>query len=200
MIKHLKDSIFKADIYESKLSHEVVNIPGMCFEKARHLLNNIVNIPGARYLEVGVFRGATFIAALYKNDYDKAIAIDNWSENGDYSNDFIDRCGKYIGEYDLIIDNCFNVELNEDINIYFYDGLHTEEAHSKALSHFYNSLSDKIIFIVDDYNWDQVRNGNMRAVKDWDVMYETILGPTDDHRKNTSWGAGIYASVLKKKK
>ena len=198
MIEHVKNSILKAEALESKLTHGILALDGMCFSMTRHLLNNIVNIPGARYLEVGVHKGATFIAALYKNDYDKAIGIDNWSECGDYGDEFINICNHYIGEYDFIQEDCFDVELDSEINIYFYDGSHTEESHTTALSHFYKSLADEIIFIVDDYNWNQVRKGTMRAVKDWNVLYGEWLGQSGSHHENTTYGAGNYIAILKK--
>ena len=207
MIEHVKNSIKKADLLESKLDPETLALNGQCNGRVRHLLNNIVDMPGARYLEVGVYKGATFIAALYKNNYDEATAIDSWSEPGDRRSDsdiilskeeFINTCNHYIGHYDLIWDDCFNVELTNEVNIYFYDGNHLEESHAKALSHFYKSLANEIIFIVDDYNWNQVRMGTQRAVRDWTVLYESRLGPAGSHGAKTDWGRGIYIAVLRK--
>jgi len=195
MVEHIKNSIRRADLLKSKLIPEIIELEGMCQGKLRHLLNNIVDIPGARYLEVGVYRGATFISALYKNDYDKAIAIDNWSEFGDYREDFTEKCNKYIGEYELINDDCFNVKLRDKINIYFYDGHHSTKAQSRALAHFYDSLEKEIIFIVDDYNWPPVRTGTDQAVKDWKILYETNLG---DLHTTSDYSHGVYISVLKK--
>ena len=199
MIEHLKNSILLADKFKSKLTPEILGLDGMCLVKMRHLLNNVVNMPGAKYLEVGVYKGATFVAALYKNKYDRAIAIDNWSENGDYRKEFLLKCDRHIGKYNLIFDDCFNVKIDGKINIYFYDGNHTKESHAKALSHFYDSLDDEIIFLVDDYNWAQVRCGTNMAVMDWDILYDVWLGHCSYHHDPTPWGAGIYAAVLKKR-
>lgn len=198
LIEHLKNSISRADKFESKLTSEVLSLGGMCLAKTRHLLNNVVNTPGSRYLEVGVFRGATFIAALYKNNYDKAIAIDNWSECGDHGREMAEKCSRYIGEYELISGDCFNVKFDGKINIYFYDGNHTKESHAKALVCFCESLADEIIFLVDDYNWKQVYDGTRIAVRDWDILYEARLGSAPSHTVNTDWGAGLYAAVLRK--
>ena len=198
MIDHIKDSISRAEMFDSKLTREILSLEGMCKGRVLHLLNNIVDTPNARYLEVGVYRGATFIAALYRNNYKRAIAIDNWSEPESSRDVFMRACKRHIGEYSLIDNHCFNVKLEEEINIYFYDGRHTEGDHVKALSHFRDSFSNEIIFIVDDYNWKQVAVGTRKAVSEWEVLYDRRLGEAESHETDTEWGAGLYIALLRK--
>ena len=198
MMEHVKNSIKRADLLKSKLTAEIMELDGMCQGRVRHLLNNVVNMPGARYLEIGIFKGATFVSALYNNNYDTAIAIDNWSEVGDFSEEFKKKCDTYIGKYKLFNADCFNVKLEDEINIYFYDGNHLKESQARALSHFYDSLANEIIYIVDDYNWAQVRIGTQQAIKDWTVLYEACLGGASNHWSGKDWGAGIYIAVLRK--
>ena len=47
----------------------------MASGKVRHLLNNLA---ARRYLEVGVWKGATFVAACYGRRLESATAIDNF--------------------------------------------------------------------------------------------------------------------------
>jgi len=79
-IERVEHAIFRADIEKkTKLPMEVFGISGMSGVKNRIFLNELVK-PDTRYLEIGVWRGSTFISALYDNTYDVAFAIDNFSE------------------------------------------------------------------------------------------------------------------------
>ncbi len=64
----------------SKLDRAAFRARGFTSPKVRHLLNNLGSLEGLDYLEVGVHRGATFVATNYKNALASATAIDNWSE------------------------------------------------------------------------------------------------------------------------
>ena len=46
-----------------------------------------------------------------------------------------------------------------NINIYLYDGPHHFEDHFDGIKLVQPALEKKFILIVDDWNWDQVRNG-----------------------------------------
>jgi hypothetical protein len=48
--------------------------------------------------------------------------------------------------------------------VYFYDGGHTEEQQSKALTHYIHCMAPQFIYIVDDWNWEQVRRGSTSAM------------------------------------
>jgi hypothetical protein len=56
------------------------------------LLNNLGEMSEAHYLEVGVHKGATFVATNFKNNLLSSIAVDNWSEfaqDGETKKEFI---------------------------------------------------------------------------------------------------------------
>ena len=56
------------------------NVQGLTSARVRHFLNNLCSQEGAVYLEVGVFAGATFCAAVQNNDMVAAYANDDWSQ------------------------------------------------------------------------------------------------------------------------
>ena len=56
------------------------NVQGLTSARVRHFLNNLCSQEGAVYLEVGVYAGATFCAAVQNNDMVAAYANDNWSQ------------------------------------------------------------------------------------------------------------------------
>ena len=62
----------------SRAKHSL-DIAGLTSAKVKHFLNNLCNADDVRYLEVGVFQGATFSAAIEGNSI-TAHALDNWQD------------------------------------------------------------------------------------------------------------------------
>ena len=63
-------------------------VDGFCGRKHRLFLNNLVAaVEQPRYLEIGIFRGATFCAAISNNKV-RATGVDNWTEFGGKANEF----------------------------------------------------------------------------------------------------------------
>ena len=90
------------------------------------------------------------------NNNVKILCIDNFSEFGDVKNEFLNNLNKFKGNNEVIFieSNCFELDISKlsKINIYMYDGNHTELSHYNALSYYYNCLDDIFIYIVDDWN------------------------------------------------
>ena len=75
-----------------------------------------------------------------------------------------------------------------------YDGNHSEDSHYRALNHYYECLDDIFIFLVDDWNWDFVRNQTRKSIED--ILYEKEI--KYDRVSGETWWNGIYAAILKK--
>jgi hypothetical protein len=197
---HVEASIELADQMTSKLDRAAFQARGFTSPKVRHLLNNLGSLEGLDYLEVGVHRGATFVAANYRNTLASATAVDNWSEfadDGTVKGEFLQHCDRLLapGSYRVLEQDCFTVtreQLRTPINFYLYDGEHSFEAQRKALTHFYALLDDAFIFLVDDYGWDAARGGTEDAIGELGLerVYEREL--------TEGWWNGLYVSVLKK--
>ena len=175
--------------------------------KVRHLLNNLCTLPNARYLEIGVYRGSTFISALYENTNNllDAIAIDNWSEYGSQKSIFYDACIKYLDkksfrfyELDSFAVNTHDV-FSHQINIYFYDGNHSFDAQRKAFTYYNEIFSDVFIALVDDWNVSWVRGGTKKAFEElgYTVLFEQEL-PARFNEDRENWWNGLYVAVIKK--
>jgi hypothetical protein len=99
---------------------------------------------------------------------------------------------------------CYNIDVStlSKFNIYMYDGNHTNESHYKALLHFYNCLDDVFIFIVDDWNWENVQNETIRSIENLNlkILYEkSIILPFDNSVvPEPTWWNGIYVAILQK--
>ena len=99
LIEHVETSIERGDRLQSKLERAAFTARGFTSPKVRHLLNNLGGLEGLDYLEVGVHRGATFVATNYKNRLASATAVDNWSEfaeDGQVKGEFLEHCAKLL--------------------------------------------------------------------------------------------------------
>jgi len=189
---------------QNPLSEEVLSLKGMSGKRFRcfinHLLRELKN--NISYLEVGVYTGSTSIAALYNNNIKDYILIDNWSQFGKVKDEFLSNFTSILKQQpNIISQDCFSVSLlQKNINVYFYDGDHSELSHYNALRHFYANLAQTFIFIVDDWSYNDVQNGTMRAISDlklkvdyfWEHKYNSLCENKEE------WWNGVGVFVMSK--
>jgi len=207
--KALIDTAFSnAEQNISKITSEIIELDGFSGTKTRHFYNNLL-VDGARYLEIGTWKGSSVCSAMYGNKA-TVVCIDNWSEFGGPKGEFLVNFEKFKGENDatFIENDCYKVDVSllPKFNIYMYDGNHTDESHYKALLHYYNCLDDVFIFIVDDWNWEDVRNGTLASIQTLNlkVLYEKEIRLTLDNshtpqpEAKDTWWNGMYVAILQK--
>ena len=193
----------------SKITDDIISMDGMSGKKTRHFYNNLLNTEDARYLEIGIWKGSSVCSAMCGNKA-KIVCIDNWSEFGGPKSEFLNNFYKFKGDNDatFIENDCFKVDVSTlpKFNIYMYDGNHSNESHYKALLHYYNCLDDLFIFIVDDWNWIDVRDGTMNSIRKlkFKILYEKEIRLTFDNSHtqqplaSETWHNGIYVAILQK--
>jgi hypothetical protein len=193
----------------SKITDDIINMEGMSGTKTRHFYNNLLSIEDARYLEIGTWKGSSVCSAMCNNKA-TVICIDNWSEFGGPKSEFLINFYKFKGDNDaaFIQKDCYNVDVSvlPKFNIYMYDANHTNENHYKALLHYYDCLDDIFIFIVDDWNWKDVRDGTINSIKKLNlkILYtqEIRLTWNNSHTRqpeaSQTWHNGIYVTILQK--
>ena len=204
-INRVEAAIEKATIdTETKLRSEIFQISGMSSRENRILLNELVKETD-KYLEIGVHRGSTFVSAMYENGA-KGVAIDNFSQFGD-ANDVRKWFEQYTTEnnvtnFDFINTDCFNLsdeqkELVKGANVYFYDGDHRHEDQERALTYYFDLLTDPFIFIVDDYNHGPAVTGTKSGLEltGAKVHKEWILNGSTTGK---NWHNGLYLAVVGK--
>jgi hypothetical protein len=177
LIKHIDDSIEWGRLEVSKLNQDILDIHGISSNKVKCFLNNICNLDGATYLEVGVFRGSTFCSAIYGNDI-SSIGIDNFmSPNltpkgvsqkiGNYykhnidilpQEEFLLNVKKYgdvkkISVYKTDYQT-FDFKTLPNVDIIFYDGETKYHDQYVALTNLLPIFSKETILIMDDWNWN----------------------------------------------
>jgi len=206
LIHHLKQSLANAEQGVSALSQEVLSLEGMSSPKVRHLLNNLCSLPEVNYLEVGVWKGSTWIASLYNNSstVSSAVAIDNWSQFGAPRHQFIKSCNFFLKEmnYQFVDQDAFKINLNlflNPINLYFYDGDHSILSQEKAFTYFNPIFDNSFIAIVDDWNEPETQIGTYAAFDklNYELLFEVIL-PARWNGDIDHWWNGVYAAVIRK--
>lgn len=207
--KHVEESFRGAENNCSKITQEIKEMEGMSGIMTRHFYNNLLNIEDARYLEIGTWKGSSVCAAMCENNA-KVVCIDNWSEFGGPKEEFLLNFNKFKGDNDacFVEGDCYQLDLSNfpKFNMYMYDGNHTVESHFKSLHYYYDFLDDVFIYIVDDWNGKEVREGTEKAIKDLDftILYERNIRLTWDNSHTdyplatSTWWNGIYVAILKK--
>jgi hypothetical protein len=208
--QHIENAFKNAGKGVSKVTGEILTMEGMSGKKTRHFYNNLMNKDDARYLEIGTWKGSSVCSAMCGNKA-TVVCIDNWSEFGGPKSEFLTNFNKYKGNNNanFIEQDCFTVDTSHlpKFNIYMYDGNHAEDSHYKALIHYYNCLDTTFIFIVDDWNWKEVRDGTLNSFKQLNltVLYSREIKTTNDNScvsrgspEQQEWHNGIYVAILQK--
>lgn len=207
LIAHVKHSIENAKQGLSKLNPKILKIKGMSSCKVRHFLNNLCQLPGSRYMEIGVWKGSTWISALYGNSQSvvEAIAIENWSEFGGPKDTFLHNCRRFLPDvaYNYVCADSFTLNkeplFSSPINIYFYDGEHTELSQELALTYYTEILDDLFILVVDDWNFEKVQKGTFNALSklQYKVLFSEAL-PSSHINDKKNWWNGLFVAVIRK--
>lgn len=196
-------------------SRGIYAIDGMSGARYRHFINGLIRgLGSASYLEVGSWMGSTLCAAIHGNTV-RALAVDNWSQFGGPKEIFLANVERFRtpGATVAFLEADFRAVSFRDLasrippfDVYLFDGPHEEIDQYDGLALALPALSDKFIFICDDWNWRQVRAGTMRALADHDleILYaaEIRTSMDDSHGeprfKESDWHNGYFISVLRK--
>jgi len=189
---------------DTKLPKSVFQLEGMSSREGRIFQNEILQ-DGDKYLEIGVYKGSTFVSSLYGKNI-TAVSIDNFSQfdETDVNKKWFDQnCEDHnIKNFTFLNKDCFNItneykDLIKCTNVYFYDGEHRHEDQEMALTYYADLMTDPFIFIVDDWNHDPSQTGtraglektNLKVHKEWELT-------TANTKKG--WHNGLYVAVLGK--
>jgi hypothetical protein len=211
----VKKSMQRAMINQSKLSgtlgNFVMDIEGMSGSGFRHFLNNLCAEKEWNYLEIGNWKGSTACSCLAHNSVN-AVFVDNWSQfkgPKDVFAENLQRCkeGNQVQTFDQ---SCWEMasELEQmpKFNLYLFDGPHTKADHYNAIAVFARFLEDVSIILVDDWNYPNVREATLRAIKDEKlvVMYKLELIAVESYWtdygfwRKTNWHNGLGVFVVSK--
>lgn len=207
LINHVDQSYTNSTLGISKLTNDILEIKGMSGKKTRHLYNNICNLDGANYLEIGTYLGSSFISSIYQNNI-KSLAVDNWSEFDGSKDRFIHNVKHFCPNQDFgfiekdsfLLDETDVNKFYQTVDIYLYDGCHKYESHKKAITHFYKFLSKYSIIIIDDWrndnNWERVQRGTYDGITETGLIVHKkieVITKQEDTGPRDYWnGFGLF--------
>jgi hypothetical protein len=189
----------------------VEDVPGLTSSRVQALLNGCVAElpPEESYLEIGCWHGASLIAALLGNVRASAVACDNFSQftQGDPRTRIREHLARYAGRIpDLTFydGDCFDLPrqslIPKPVGVYFYDGDHSEASHAKALTEFTSFLAREAVVLVDDWNFDEVRQGTWRgidAIRPRQIWFRELPSRGNGDVDNFWNGIGAFHLVLR---
>lgn len=218
IILKLEKSIYDAENNISNINDDIINIPSMSGFKIKHLLNNIGSIYNYDYLEVGTWKGGTLSSVLYNNNLNNCYCIDNFSELTDIWNngnsikdELLKNIQLYKGDNSVIFfeDDFFLFDFSKlkKINLFLYDGNHDYESHFSNLNLMFDSLDDYFIYLVDDIQFEKVKNGLMNSLsslienKKIEILYQKFIDENSLPSNNiNNWWNGYSINYIKKLK
>ena len=172
-VDHTQKSIDVGLSLKSKADSESLDMYGMSTPTFRGFLNELCSKENSNYLEIGTWTGGTCCSAISNNLTLKAFLIDNFSylqDEHNVRNKLINNIRRVSGHTDqavtFIEGDCFALNkdlITEPIDFYFFDALHTKENQRRALTDYLHKLADVFVFVVDDYNEKDVREGTEEA-------------------------------------
>ena len=212
------DSIDNASLHTTSFVESGYDVEGLSSNKIRHLLNNLCSYEDVKYLEIGVYNGSTFCAAIQNNDL-IAYACDTWEDKNikpfrdkiEWNNvegsleTFISNVEKYgtnDSEINILQGDCRSIQqknIHHKINLIFYDGNHDYDVQKESLTNLLNYVDDKFILVIDDCNFDGVVDSVDQFIntnKLTTIFKRLIL--TTELEDEQSWWNGIYLLVLEK--
>lgn len=128
------------------------------------LLNLAASCLGEReaYVEVGVFHGASLVAAMLGNEDRRFVGIDSF-EFRDATLDGVERNLAAFGlpRPELLVGDVFELVPSGALGdtragVWYYDASHTYEAQLEGLRVAERLLAPGALLIVDDTDWEQV--------------------------------------------
>ena len=215
LINHVETSVEKANKNISKLTTDILSLDGMSGNKTRHLYNNICSLNNANYLEIGTWKGSSFISSLYENNINP-IVIDNWTEFNGPKDEFISNVNRLCPDkgFNFIEKDCFKVTDDEikstydSIDIYLYDGAHDYESQRKAITYYKHLFSKYVIIIIDDFRsdtpaWANVKRGTQDGIEESGLIVhynKEIITYQEHNGRSEYWnGFGLFVCEVNNK-
>ena len=187
---------------DRKLAPIAEEVENLARENNLALLNLAARCLGAgeAYVEVGVFRGASLIAAMLGNEGKRFVGIDSF----EFRDTSLEKVEANLARYglelpEIVVGDAFELVpagALEDvvIGVWYYDASHSYEAQLEGLRIAEPHLAPGALVIVDDTDWDDVD----RAMDDY-VASQTrarrILTIDGKSRGAPQWWEGMQVLV-----
>jgi Methyltransferase domain len=193
----------------SGIDPDVLAVEGMSGRKYRLFINNLIRLmTDPSYLEVGSWMGSTLCSAMSRNKL-RATAIDNWSEFGGPKDEFMNNVARFISDNVTLslIESDFRLVNYSEIgrhNVFLFDGPHSAKDQYDGIAVALPALHRQFVLIVDDWNWQHVREGTLLALSKLGLSVQFALeirsSMDNSHpklaRQTSDWHNGYFIGVI----
>lgn len=211
LVTKVKSAFATVGVAPNRVDPELLRLHGMSGRLYRLFINNLISeIKDPHYLEIGSWAGSTLCSVLNNNAV-RATAIDNWSEFGGPKATFEANVTRFKSSksYLNFIESDFRAvdyKVLGPFDIYLFDGPHEYQDQYDGLALVQAALAETFVFIVDDWNFSDVRLGTKKAIVDlnFEVLYSIEIRSSLDGshpaiaHENSDWHNGYFISVLRK--
>ena len=179
---------------------ELCRIPRLStFAVAAFLQRAVAAMPRDQaFVNVGVWHGFTFLAAVAGNADRRCVGIDDFSQFGGPRDAFSERFERHRGPlhefHDTDFRDYFARAPRRPIGVYLYDGDHSYKNQLGGLRAAEPSLADGCLVVVDDTNWDEPRQATLDFIAASREAYELVADlRTSGEGHPTLWNGMIVA-------
>ena len=156
--------------------------------------------PDEAYVEIGVYHGASLIAAMLGNEERRFVAIDSFAFRGSSLEEVegnLDRLG--LPRPELLVGDAFHLVPNgaldgTPVGLWYYDAAHDYDSQVQGLRIAEPLLVPGALVIVDDTDWTDVE----RALDDYlaeQPRARRLLTIDGTHRGPPQWWEGMQVLV-----
>ena len=223
----IHDCLKAADNGQSKVGERELEIHSTSSRRLKSLVNNICSKPNTRYLEIGVYKGGSFISAAIDNKGFEGVGVDNfryddrepkkWAPVGRFWDNMKSHLEANMLRYsgrDTKVDTKklkiiekdwkdvnWNAEKRFDVCFFDLNPV-TAEDYELFFTTVYLALADDATIIFSNYSNERHANALDNAIANVDTF--TILGK--EHRisgglsDDTHYGSGVLVLTIQKNK
>jgi predicted O-methyltransferase YrrM len=156
--------------------------------------------PGEAYVEVGVFHGASLIAAMLGNEDKLFVGIDSF----EFRDTSLEKIQANVAQHGLDVPRILEGDVFElvprgalgdtRIGVWYYDAAHSFEAHVESLRIAEPNLVPGALVIVDDTDWEEVERA-LDAYLAEQPRARRILTIDGESRGAPHWWEGMQVLV-----
>jgi predicted O-methyltransferase YrrM len=176
----------------------LAGVENLASENVLALLNHAASClgPEEAYVEVGVYHGASLIAALTGNEEKRFVAIDRF----EFRDGSLERVEANLARFgvprpEIVVGDVFELAAagrlpDVPVGVWYYDAAHDYEAQVEGLRIAEPLLVPGALLIVDDTDWDRVE----RALDDYlaaQPRARRILTLDGKERGAPQWWEGV---------